>query len=261
MKKICLVLGLIIVALPVLAENPQNLTAQEIVEKVDEREDGETRISDLKMVLINKAGEKRTRIVKSRQKDYDRDSKMLMTFVKPADVKGTGYLAWEFDNPDKADSRWIFLPALRKIRRISSSYTNEYFMGTDFTYDDMGDRNPDEDTHQLLGVEKVNGQSCWKIASTPKEKDDEYTKKIVWIRQDIFMAVKVKYYNEYGLLKILQVKDIELINDVWIGKTMVMDNKQDNHRTELYFENIKIDESISDKLFRPTTMKRSSVRY
>ncbi|MGD8401237.1 MAG: outer membrane lipoprotein-sorting protein, partial [Bacillota bacterium] len=159
-----------------------SLTGRDIMVKVDNRDDGETRKSKMIMTLINKVGDKRIRKVISYQKDYGKDSKAIMIFESPGDVKGTGYLSWEYDNQNKDDDRWLYLPALRKIRRISGSSNSDYFMGTDFTYDDMGDRNVDEDEHTLQRKEKLNGYQCWVVQSIPKEIDDgDYTKKISWV--------------------------------------------------------------------------------
>jgi hypothetical protein len=122
-----------------------NLTGRDIMVRVDNRDDGETQKAKMTMTLINKVGDKRIRKVVSYRKDYGKDSKAMMIFASPGDVRGTGYLSWEYDDQNKDDDRWLYLPALRKIRRISGSSNSDYFMGTDFTYDDMGDRNVDED--------------------------------------------------------------------------------------------------------------------
>ena len=74
-----------------------------------------------------------------------------MVFEKPADVKGTAFLSWEYDDPKKEDDKWLYMPAMKKVRRISGASKNEYFMGSDFTYDDMGDRNVEEDTQYPAG--------------------------------------------------------------------------------------------------------------
>jgi len=243
------------------ANNKENMTGRDVMVKVDNRDDGDTRQSTLKMVLINKAGESRVREIRSCQKDYGKDTKAMMTFIIPADVKGTGYLSWEFDDTETEDNRWLYMPALRKIRRISGSSNDDYFMGSDFTYDDMGDRNVDEDDHKILGTELLEGQSCYKLESIPLDENENYRKKILWVRQDIFMIIKVEYYNEPGLLKILQVTDIEKIDDVWMAKKMVMENFQENHKTILTFDNIVVNEPVEDNQFRPATLKRAATRY
>lgn len=178
------------------------------------------------------------------------------------DVKGTGYLSWEYDDEDKEDNRWLYMPALRKIRRISGSSNDDYFMGTDFTYDDMGDRNVDEDEHTLLREEELNGYQCWVIQSIPKEIDEgDYTKKISWIRQDIAMAIKTDYYNEYGLLKTYQAKDIVEIDGIWTPKQRLMVNKQDEHQTIIDMTELKFNVAMDDNLFRTSMLKRGNIRY
>jgi hypothetical protein len=237
------------------------LTGRDIMIKVDERDDGETRECQMKLTLINKAGDKRIREVISYQKDYGKDTKSLMVFKRPADVKGTGYLSWEYDNENQADQRWLYLPALRKTKKITGSSSDDYFMGTDFTYDDMGDRNVDEDTHTLLREEKLNGRKCWVIKSIPKEKDNDYKAKTLWIAQDLNMMVKVEYFNAYGLLKILKLTDIVQIDGIWTARKMVMDNKQKKHKTILEYVDTKYNLPLKDNFFRTSILERGNIRY
>jgi hypothetical protein len=121
----------------------------------------------------------------SYSKDYGKDKKTIMFLQQPADVKGTGFLTSDYNDESKTNDRWLYLPAMKKTRRISgTSAKKEYFMGSDFTYDDMGNRDVDSDNHKLLKEETVNGQSCRVIESTPKESDGLYSKNISWIRKD-----------------------------------------------------------------------------
>lgn len=100
-----------------------------------------------------------------------KDRKSIMFFQYPGDVKGTGFLTWDYDDPSRDDDKWLYLPAMKKTRRISgSSAKQDYFMGSDFTYDDMGSRHVDEDTHKLLGEESIGGHKCWQLESVPKDK-------------------------------------------------------------------------------------------
>ena len=158
----------------VLQAQGQEMSGKEIMTIVDERPDGDDRRSVLTMTLINKRGQQRIREVKSFSKDFGKDKKSVMVFEKPADVKGTAFLSWEYDDPAREDDKWLYMPALKKVRRISGSSRNEYFMGSDFTYDDMGDRNVEEDTHTLLGEENVGGHACWKVKSIPVDPKDVY---------------------------------------------------------------------------------------
>ncbi|MCG8477301.1 MAG: outer membrane lipoprotein-sorting protein, partial [Cytophagales bacterium] len=145
-------------------------TGREIIEKVKNRPDGDTRYSEMTMKLINKRGRERQRKVKSYSMDINKDKKTIMFFEYPGDVRGTGFLTWDYDKIGKDDDKWLYLPAMKKTRRISgSSAKKDYFMGTDFTYDDMGNRNVDEDEHKLLKEENVDGNICWVIESKSKD--------------------------------------------------------------------------------------------
>jgi hypothetical protein len=124
---------------------------REIMQKVKDRPDGETRSSSMEMKLINKNGSTRVRKISSFAMDVGADVKTIMFFQYPNDVKGTGFLTYNYDDINKEDDKWLYLPAMKKTRRISGkSSKTDYFMGSDFTYDDIGKRNVDEDTHKLL---------------------------------------------------------------------------------------------------------------
>lgn len=226
----------------------------------DERPDGEDRHSTLKITLINKRGRKRIREVESFSKDYGKDTKSVMVFLKPADVKGTAFLSWDYDDPDTEDDRWLYMPALKKVRRISGSSKNEYFMGTDFTYDDMGDRRVDEDVHTLLGSEDVDGYPCWKIESVPVDQGDMYTRKVLWIDQTGYISRKVEYYDKDGLLKIYHALDVRKEGGFWTVVKSEMNNVSRDHKTIMETRSIQYDTGIKDRLFRVPTIQRSRIR-
>ncbi len=237
------------------------LTGRDIMVKVDEKPEGDDQKAIMKMTLINKHGKTRERSVLMYSKKYGKDSKSLMYFQSPGDVKGTGFLAWDYHDPDKDDDQWLYLPALKKSRRISGSSKNDYFMGTDFTYDDMGDRNVDEDTHTLLREEEVDGHKCWVVESKPGEEDYMYSKRVSWIRQDALVAVKVDFYDRKGgLLKTLDVSDIRKQDDIWTAFRMEMNNVQKEHKTVIEMEEVQFDVGLEDSLFRVSTLERGGIK-
>ncbi len=245
---------------PAYAQSAE-LTGQDIIVKVENRPDGNDRTMTMNMTLINKQGKTRERTILSFSKDYGKDSKGLIYFKKPADVKGTGFLSWEYDNPNKDDDRWLYLPALKKVRRISGSSKNDYFMGTDFTYDDLGDRSVDEDNHELLKEEDIDGNVCWVIESRPKNKDDMYSKVIKWIRQDALMPVKVEFYDKQSnLLKILTISDIRKQEGFWTAFRMEMDNIQDKHKTILEITEMHYNQGLKDNFFKVSTLESGKIR-
>ncbi|MCK4396193.1 outer membrane lipoprotein-sorting protein [candidate division WOR-3 bacterium] len=240
---------------------PGELTGRDIMIKVDNRPDGDDRTMTMNMTLINKQGKTRERTVLSFSKDYGKDSKSIIYFKKPADVKGTGFLSWEYDDPNKDDDRWLYLPALKKIRRISGSSKNDYFMGTDFTYDDLGDRSVDEDNHTFLREKEIDGTICWIIESIPKNKDDMYSRVIKWIRQDALMPVKVEFYDKQGnFLKILTVSDIRKQDGIWTAFRMEMDNIQDKHKTILEITEMHYNQGLKDNFFKVSTLESGKIK-
>lgn len=256
---IFIVWGIVLGFIPLHAEE-KALTGRDIMVMVDERPNGEDRKTLLHMVLINKRGRRRERTLLSYSKDYGKDSKQLMYFQKPADVKGTGFLSWEYDDPKRDDDRWLYMPALRKVRRISGKSRNEYFMGTDFTYDDMGDRNVDEDEHKLIREEKIDGFDCWVVESIPKDKDDMYTKKVIWVRKDALVVIKVEYFDKDGLMKILRVSNIKKQDGFWTAFRMEMDNIQERHKTQMMMQEVHYNVGLKDNLFRVSTLERAKIR-
>lgn len=236
-------------------------TGREIAQKVKDRPDGDTRQSELVMQLINKRGSVRERKITSYAIDVGKDKKdrkSVMFFQYPNDVKGTGFLTWDYNSADKEDDKWLYLPAMKKTRRISgSSAKTEYFMGSDFTYDDMGQRDVDEDVHKLLGEETLEGHKCWKLESVPVDKRSIFCKKIAWIRQDCLLPVKVEYYDKMGKLhRLLQLSLITQVQGYWVAQKLHMTNVQTGHQTILEIKNPKYNLPMEEGKFNVTTLEK-----
>ncbi len=229
------------------------LTGAQIMQKVYDNPKGNDVQGELKMVLTNKQGETRTRTIKQYIK-YEKDvEKKIMFFMSPADVKGTSFMSFSYD--DGRDEQWIYLPALKKVKRISSDGASDYFMGSDFTYDDLGNRTPDEDTHKLLRTETLNGKACYVVESIPKDEDYMYSKTITWVMKDNFIGLKREFYDEDGkLLKILTVTKYQKISGYWTILDVEMKNVQKNHKTTMIFSNVKINQGIPDSKFTQRSM-------
>ena len=234
----------------------QDMTAREIIEKVYNRPEGDDQTSNLTMTLINKSGKERVRIIKQFTKDMGEMEKSIMFFQSPADVKNTSFMSWTYDS-DKNDDQWIYLPALKKVKRISSDSKSDYFMGSDFTYDDLGDRKIDDDTHQLLREEAIDGVDYYVVESISKDEDYMYSKTITWIRKDNFIGLKKEFYDEdEDLLKILKIKKFEEISGFLVITSSEMENVQKNHRTTMILGKVEINTGISDSKFSERMMMR-----
>lgn len=236
----------------------QTLDGREIMQKVKDRPDGDTRYAEMELSLVKKNGSKRQRKLVSWSMDVGKDVKKVMFFTYPGDVKGSGFLTWDYDAIGKDDDKWLYLPAMKKTRRISgSSSKTDYFMGTDFTYDDMGDRNVDEDKHKLLCEETLDGQECWVVESVPVDKQEIYSRKLTWVRQDCLMGVKVEYYDKLNVLhRILTISDITQIQGFWTKQHMEMTNVQTGHKTIIIMKNPRYNLKIDSNLFTVAKLEK-----
>ncbi|MCP4906388.1 MAG: outer membrane lipoprotein-sorting protein [bacterium] len=232
-----------------LADDPK---ARTIMVRVDERDDGDDQTSNLQMVLIDKRGKQRVRELRSFSKDKGEDTNSMMFFLSPADVQDTGFLTYDYDDPDRDDDQWLYLPALKKTKRIASSDKSGSFMGSDFSYADMTDRPLEKYDYQLLQESEVGGHPVWVIQATPIDEDeiDEtgYTKSIQFIRKDIDVAIRTKIWVKKGKRnKYMEVQEIEQIDGIWVPTVMTMTTKkgkQTLHKTILRMSDVKFDQAL-----------------
>lgn len=230
---------------------------REVMVRVDQRPNGENRRSVLTMTLVDSRGRKRVRVMRSCSRDIGPDKETLMVFREPGDVRGTAFLSHDYDAIEKDDDKWLWMPALRRIRRISGSAKNEKFMGSDFSYDDMGDRGVEEDTHTLEGEETVDGKSCWVVLSHPKEEDPAYQKVRYFVRKDADLVIRADYYDRDGLLKTFRVVEAVLQNDFWTVIRSEMTDVVRNHKTILQNQEIAYDTPMDVGIFSVAKLRKA----
>ena len=256
-KKIQFVIMAMIIAVPIVSFAQKKITGLQIIENVYNRATGNDMQGDLTMTLTNSRGDQRVRKIKQFIKDFGKMEKKIMFFVSPADVRNTSFMNWSYDEAGKDDDQWIYLPALKKVKRISSESKSDYFMGSDFTYDDLGDRHPIDDTHKLLREEKVDGEDCYVVESIPKDEDYMYSRTVSWIIKDKWIGLKKEFYDEdEELLKTLTVKKYEKIKGYWTILSSEMHNVQKDHTTKMELANVKLDTGIPANKFTERMMKR-----
>jgi len=246
-------LALLLPAPAALAETP---TGRQIMEWVDERDDGDDATTGPEMVLIDKRGNERVRRIRSFRKKKGEDDQSIMFFESPADVKDTGFLTYDYDDESRDDDQWLYLPALKKTKRIASSDKSGSFMGSDFTYADMTDRPLDRYQYTLMKETEVRGVPVWQVEAIPNEAErDEtgYTKSIFFVRQDNHVVVRAVSWVEKGnRLKYLDVKELEQIDGIWVPTEMTMTTrkgKQTLHSTILRQQDTRFDQDLSHDLF------------
>ncbi|MBD3240622.1 MAG: outer membrane lipoprotein-sorting protein [Chitinivibrionales bacterium] len=233
------------------------LSGADIMKKVYYREVGSDMQARLQMTLVNSRGDTRVRVIRQYLKYGDDVDKKLMVFEEPADVRNTAFMNWSYDEEGGDDDQWIYLPALKRVKRIPSGSRSDYFMGSDFTYDDLGDRHPSEDTHKLLRREKVDGEDCLVVESVPKEDGSMYSRTVTWVIDGKWIGLKKEFYDQDGKhLKTLQVKKIEQVDGYWTILGTRMHNVQKDHTTRMQLSDVAYDSGLSDALFTERTMQR-----
>ncbi|MCF6359683.1 MAG: outer membrane lipoprotein-sorting protein [Cyclobacteriaceae bacterium] len=230
-------------------------TGEEIAWKVYNRASPSDGESDMTMTLINSKGKERVRYLHQFLKDYEEVEKKVMFFKAPADVKNTSFLNYSYDD-DRDDDQWLYLPALKKVKRISGGSKDDYFMGSDFTYEDLEKRSPKKDVHKLLKQETLNGEQCYVIESTPKE-EGQYSKRVAWVIKDKWIPLKIEFYDEdEELLKVLTIPEFKQINGYWTIITQDMRNVQRSHKTVIKLSNIELEKGLGDEKFTQRAMMK-----
>jgi outer membrane lipoprotein-sorting protein len=227
------------------------LTGADIVSKVENLSEAADRTSDMKMVLIDSRGKESRREIKF----WTKGKRMrLIKFLSPADVKGVGFLVLDSDLP--SEKMYLYLPAFSKVRRIAGSQKSGSFMGTDFSYNDIGSslyaqdyeaaRLADEGGNYVLDLKKKAGS----------QKD--YAKLKMWADQN-FVIAKVEFYEKEtnsAPQKILTAEKVEKVGQYWIPKKLTMQDLRKEHKTVLEMDNVQFDAGLSDSLFTERNLQR-----
>lgn len=192
--------------------------------------------------------------------DNLKDERSLIRFVEPADVRDTVYLTWSYDDPGREDDMWVYLPAESLVRRISGGGKKGSFMRSDLANEDIEDRAVDDDEHTLTGKEDVAGISCYVIESKPRpelKKDTNYSKRVQFIRSDIFLPARTEFYDKRGkLLKTAIYGGFEQIDGIWTITKTIYETPRRKTRTLFQRSDISYNQGLEDSLFLQSNLTR-----
>ena len=234
------------------------LSGRKIMEKVNAREVGDRSSGEMEMILINKKGEKRIRKLKTFGSKKGEDSLSLMFFLYPADVKNTGFLTYDYNKSGKDDDQWLYLPALRKTKRIAAGDKSGSFMGSDLNYSDMTKPDLDLYHYTLMKETDVRGEKVWQIKSVPKSIDEAeksgYSKSVIFIRQDNYVMIRaVRWVHKKKRNKYIEVKKLEKIDGIWVSTEKHVTTKigkKTLHKTILKENKIRFNQDeVNEDLF------------
>jgi len=241
-------------AAPARAQSP---SGREIMARVDARDDGDHAVQDMEMLLIDQNGGTRTRRLRLWRRDVGKDIQTILFFLAPADVKDTGFLTYDFADPDRDDDQWLYLPALKKSKRIATADKSGSFVGSDFSYADLTKRPLDRYDYRLLEAGEQDGVPVWfveAIPNHPAEIDETgYTKIRYAVRQDNAVVVGAVFSLRRGdREKHFTVVKLEQIDGIWVATSMRMETAKGDvrlHETRLELSHVRFGQPMDDSRF------------
>jgi len=252
--KILIAGGLMVLLLAPVAFS-QELTADEIIQKVNDQFNTETSYSKSTMTIVTTSGQKRTFVQESWSKDQG--EKNLVRYLEPRRVKDQAVLML-----NHADDIWMFFPRTQRVRKLATHAKKQKMQGSDFSYEDMGsgDAFIDDFTSKKLNDEQKEEQDCYKLELIRKpEGDSSYSRLIMWIIKENFLPIVIEYYDEKDptyLLKTMVASDFRVIDGIPTSMKVVMFNQNDNSQTEMELLEVKYNITLSDDMFTERSLKK-----
>jgi hypothetical protein len=234
----------------VAADNPR-----QIVEEAQKRTDAKSQRYEGLLQVFDAKGK-----ISDKRWNIDRlgshgDSKAVLRFNAPAEVKGVALLV--VNHPDRASDQWMWTPALERDRRIALQDRATRFFGTDFSFEDLEERDVNQYEYTLLGDETLDGVPCWKIQSTPKEaKASQYTRSYVWIRKDNYALARVENFLKDQVVRRLVYSDLANIQGIWTARTLEMSDLRRGSRTRLTLNKLQYNVPMKDEDFTLQAIRR-----
>lgn len=237
---------------------------EEIARRINARDEGEVVSRFVTMAMTDRSGTERVRETKSFRKYFGKEKRTVIFYLSPANIKDTAFLTYDYPEADRDDDQWLYLPAVRKVRRISASDRGDYFLGTDFTYEDIRKETKvgiEDYSWKTLAEETIDGHRCFLVEEIPVNektaKELGYSKVQSWVDAEIWMVRQAKYWDVAGNpLKTLQVREITLIRDIWTAHQISVENHKTGHKTVFTFKDVNYGQSVKDELFTEDGLRR-----
>lgn len=247
-RMMCLIVPMVMAVCVIAAPG-----ADEIAARAYDLDDG----TDIKAIMTMKIV-RADRSVKKREllffrKDFGKDTRALVRFQSPADVKDTAFLTWNYR--DKESDQWIYLPALKKTNRIAASGKDKSFMKSDFTYEELSKRSLSRDSFTLVREEKLDGQDCFVLEARSRDSAEVISRRVYWVRSDNFVIVRIDSHTASGdAVKRFTVIAVEKIGSIWTVMSCRMDDLKKGTHTILELSQVTYNSGLPDRFFRSDSM-------
>ncbi len=252
-NRLAAVLALVLVHVSPLSAQTD---ARAIVQEAQRRAESKSqRYEGLLQVLDNKGKVADKRWLFMRLGSHGR-SKAVLRFVAPAEVKGVALLI--VNHPERASDQWMWTPALQRERRIALQDRSTRFFGTDFSFEDLEERDVNQYNYRLIGEETIDGVPCWRVESTPSQKKiSQYTKADVWIRKDNYTFAQVESYVKAEVVRRLKYADVVQVQGIWTARRLEMVDLRRKSRTILTLDKLEYNIPLKDEDFTIQSLRNA----
>ena len=235
----------------------EELTGRQIAERVDAVDTSRDSVSQLQMV-VERGGQQLVRRLEINSRHYTDVDRDLIRFLAPEDVRNVNYLTWNYKDPQRENDMWVYLPTENLVRRISGGGRKGSFMRSDLANEDMEDRQIDDDVHRLIRSEPCGGVQCRVVEMKGVDtRNSNYSRRLVWIRSDIWQPVEVHYYDQRDKhVKTARYGGFQQIDGIWSKTRAVIETLSTRSRTVLVWQKIQYNVGLPDALFEHTALKQ-----
>lgn len=198
--------------------------------------------------------------VSDKRWEYERlgaagESKAILRFTAPAEVKGVALLV--VNHVDRASDQWMWTPAVGRERRIAFQDRSTRFFGTDFSFEDLEERDADQFDYSLAGEEAIGGAACWKLESKPKAgKASQYTRSLVWIRKDNYTFAQIESFRKEELIRRLRYLDLERVQNIWTPRRIEVEDLKRQSKTVLKLEKLEYNVALDAGKFTVQALRQ-----
>lgn len=249
-------------ALPATAQEP--MTGDSIISKVNARKDGEHVARGFSIELRDRSGKKRTQETIAYRRYFGDEKRTIIFYTEPTRVRGTGFLTFDYADPAVDDDQWLYLPALRKVRRISASDRGDYFLGTDFTYEEIKKEQkiePSDYTFKAAESETIDGRKLLVVEGTPVSKGvsaELGVSRVVWrIDPEIWMSRKTDYFDKNGNhARTITLEGVEVIDGYLTTTQIFVENHKTGHSSRITFSDTDYKVNVPKNLFSQSRLRR-----
>lgn len=267
-----LVLGLALAA-PLAAQETGDAAAggagglpdgAEVARRINARDEGVSSSRRVTMELVDKGGSRRVRETRFLRRFFGEEKRTAIFYLSPATIADTAFLTIDHPEPDRDDDQWLYLPALRKVRRISAADRGDSFLGTDLTYEDIKKETKvslDDYTWRTLGEDEVDGHRCIAVEATPVSEEVAselgYGRVVSCVDAEIWMVRRAEYWDRAGRpLKVSHVSEIRQVDGIWTPHRIEVGNRRTGHRTIFTVDEVDYATEVDEDLLTQQALKR-----